>query len=208
MPARPPSLKPRKTPVQARSAVTVDAIFEATIQVLLDGGLERLTTTRVAERAGVSVGTLYQYFPNKEALLAGALERHLLTVVEAVEAACGTCRQQPIEAMAASVVRAFMAAKMQNPAASKALYGVACDVTGSAVVMRLAQRSQLALCELLATAPDARFDNLALVSFMLASALVGPVQGMLELNMPPAFAAEIETHLIAMASAYLQRMAV
>jgi AcrR family transcriptional regulator len=56
--------EPRKTPVQARSTVTVQAISEATIQVLLSHGAERLTTTRVAERAGVSVGTLYQYYPN------------------------------------------------------------------------------------------------------------------------------------------------
>ena len=55
------ALNPRKKPAQSRSKVTVDAIFEATIQVLLADGLQRLTTTRVAERAGVSVGTLYQY---------------------------------------------------------------------------------------------------------------------------------------------------
>ena len=66
--------KPRKTPVQRRSRVTVDAILEATIQVLLAEGLARLTTTRVSERAGVSVGTMYQYFPNKQALISWAYE--------------------------------------------------------------------------------------------------------------------------------------
>ena len=58
--AHPAALKPRKTPVQARSEATVAAIFAATIQVLLSDGERRLTTTRVAERAGVSVGTMYQ----------------------------------------------------------------------------------------------------------------------------------------------------
>ena len=62
-------LDPRKSPVQARSTASVEAILDATIQVLLAVGIERLTTTRVALRAGVSVGTLYQYFPNKSALL-------------------------------------------------------------------------------------------------------------------------------------------
>jgi AcrR family transcriptional regulator len=66
----------------------VDAILEATIQVLLNVGKERLTTTRVALRSGVSVGTLYQYFPNKSALLQAALNRHLTEVTEAVELVC------------------------------------------------------------------------------------------------------------------------
>jgi len=63
------SLAARKTPVQTRSQATVQAISEATIQVLLRDRVEHLTTTRVAQRAGVSVGTLYQYYRNKEALL-------------------------------------------------------------------------------------------------------------------------------------------
>ncbi len=58
----------RKQPVQSRSQATCSAILEATIQVLVQQGPDRLTTTRVAERAGVSVGTLYQYYPNKLAL--------------------------------------------------------------------------------------------------------------------------------------------
>ena len=81
-------LEPRKSPVQARSMASVEAILDATIQVLLSVGKDRLTTTRVAQRAGVSVGTLYQYFPNKSALLKAVLERHLDGVVEAVEQVC------------------------------------------------------------------------------------------------------------------------
>ncbi len=70
-------LKPRKRPVQARSEATVAALFEASIQVLLAVGYRKLTTTRVAERAGVSVGTLYQYFPNRQALIMSVIERYL-----------------------------------------------------------------------------------------------------------------------------------
>jgi AcrR family transcriptional regulator len=54
----------------------VEAISEATIQVLLSHGADRLTTTRVAERAGVSVGTLYQYYPKKQSLLFAVLVNH------------------------------------------------------------------------------------------------------------------------------------
>src|ERR1019366_7406067 len=93
------SLEPRKTPVQARSTVTVEAIAEATIQVLLSHGTDRLTTTKVAERAGVSVGTLYQYFPNKQSLLFALLEDHLDKVSAAVEDACARARHLPLAAM-------------------------------------------------------------------------------------------------------------
>src|SRR5260370_3957706 len=86
------TFQPRKTPIQKRSTVTVEAIAEATIQVLLAVGLDRLTTTRVAEQAGVSVGTLYQYYPNKQALLYAVLEVHGAELAEALENACRACR--------------------------------------------------------------------------------------------------------------------
>lgn len=59
----------RKQPQQARSTELVAAILEAAIQVLAKEGATRFTTARVAEKAGVSVGSVYQYFPNKAAIL-------------------------------------------------------------------------------------------------------------------------------------------
>jgi AcrR family transcriptional regulator len=63
------SISSRKQPQQARSADLVATILEAAIQVLAKEGAHRFTTARVAEKAGVSVGSLYQYFPNKAAIL-------------------------------------------------------------------------------------------------------------------------------------------
>ncbi|TGQ44644.1 MULTISPECIES: TetR family transcriptional regulator [unclassified Mesorhizobium] len=63
------SISSRKQPKQARATELVAAILEAALQVLAKEGAQRFTTTRVAEKAGVSVGSLYQYFPNKAALL-------------------------------------------------------------------------------------------------------------------------------------------
>jgi AcrR family transcriptional regulator len=82
----------------------VDAILEATIQVLLRIGKERLTTTKVAARAGVSVGTLYQYFPNKRSLLQAVLQRHLEGVTEAVEIVCRQHKGKPLQEMASALV--------------------------------------------------------------------------------------------------------
>lgn len=64
-----PRISSRKEPRQARSAQLVSDILEAAVRVLTQDGARRFTTARVAERAGVSVGSLYQYFPNKEAIL-------------------------------------------------------------------------------------------------------------------------------------------
>jgi AcrR family transcriptional regulator len=64
-----PRISSRKQPKQARSSDLVGAILDAAVQVLAKEGARRFTTARVAEKAGVSVGSLYQYFPNKAAIL-------------------------------------------------------------------------------------------------------------------------------------------
>ncbi len=66
---RNPRISSRKQPQQARSSELVASILEAAVQVLASEGAQRFTTARVAERAGVSIGSLYQYFPNKAAIL-------------------------------------------------------------------------------------------------------------------------------------------
>src|SRR6187551_3346953 len=68
-------VNPRKFPRQERAKATTDAIIEASTQLLVERGYERFTTARAAERAGVSVGSLYQYFPNKAALAAAVIDR-------------------------------------------------------------------------------------------------------------------------------------
>jgi len=70
-------LKPRKKPVQERSKKTVEIILDAAAQVFAEKGFSGGTTNHIAERAGVSIGSLYQYFPNKNSILLGLMERHL-----------------------------------------------------------------------------------------------------------------------------------
>ncbi|MCA9607385.1 MAG: TetR/AcrR family transcriptional regulator [Myxococcales bacterium] len=101
----------RKKPQQARSQATVDAIVEATGHVFEKGGFKRTTTTAVADRAGVSVGSLYQYFPDKKSLIAAFFERRLahdVALMQAVlqEAAGGT-PQDLLGAAARAIVRVY-----------------------------------------------------------------------------------------------------
>lgn len=72
-----PVTVPRKAPRQTRSRATVEAILTATARVLVQEGFERTTTNRIAQVAGVSVGSLYQYFPNKQALVRALYDRQL-----------------------------------------------------------------------------------------------------------------------------------
>jgi AcrR family transcriptional regulator len=69
-------LSPRKTPRQERSRATVEALLEATTDILVREGYAKLTTNRIAERAGVNIASLYQYFPGKEAIVAELRRRH------------------------------------------------------------------------------------------------------------------------------------
>lgn len=79
-------LKPRKTPRQTRSLQTVELILAAAARVLSRESLAGFNTNRVAEVAGVSVGSLYQYFPNKEALVVALIERDHARLADALEA--------------------------------------------------------------------------------------------------------------------------
>lgn len=105
------------------------AIQQATLQVLARYG-QRLTTTQVAKRAGVSVGTLYQYYADKNALLYDVLEQHVKLVTLAVEEACQANHGAPLDEMAEALVSAFLDAKLRDVAESMALYA-AMDLPGA-----------------------------------------------------------------------------
>jgi AcrR family transcriptional regulator len=107
---------PRKQPTQGRAKDTVAAILEATFQVLDDAGADGLTTTRVAEVAGVSVGTLYQYFPNRDALITALLADHLGSAIAAVERECAAqvAAGAPLAVAIERVVRVFLHDKAER----------------------------------------------------------------------------------------------
>jgi AcrR family transcriptional regulator len=198
------ALKPRKLPVQARSKHTIDAIFEATIQVLLVGGVGKLTTTKVADRAGVSVGTLYQYFPNKNVLLGALLELHLIEVVEAIEACCLKFRGAKLEPLAEALVNAYLNVKLQRPEMSVALYLVAVAIEATEIVQAVTKRTQVAISRALESVPDRKFNELEMVTIVLTTSLMGPVQAFLLAKPPRAAFEQLRAQLQALTKAYLK----
>jgi AcrR family transcriptional regulator len=197
-------LEPRKSPVQARSAASVGAILEATIQVLLSIGKERLTTTRVASRAGVSVGTLYQYFPNKGALLQAALKRHLDAVTDAVEQVCREQKGKSLDQMATALINTFLDAKMKDAKASVALYSVSSDVDAGRIVRQMGVRSNQAIAGMLATAREPLTRDPQLVASMLQVSMAGVSRRLLESNAPEKQFDIFRRELVFFVKAYLK----
>jgi AcrR family transcriptional regulator len=201
-----PLLEPRKSPVQARSAASVDAILEATIQVLLAIGKEQLTTTRVAHRAGVSVGTLYQYFPNKSALLQAVLRRHLNAVTDAVEAVCRQNHHQSLEQMATELINGFLNVKLKDAATSVALYSVSSDVDGARIALQVGVRSHRAIVQMLSTSSEPLADP-ELVATMIQGSMIGTSRRMLESAATRAHIEATRRELIFLACSYLKACA-
>lgn len=113
--ARKPPIKPRKNALQERSRATVDALVEATARVLLREGFEKTSTNRIAETAGVSVGSLYQYFPGKEALVAAVIERHNEQIMGLVRTTLAEITDMPIENAMRRLVTVAIDAHRINP---------------------------------------------------------------------------------------------
>src|SRR5439155_9755170 len=107
--ARKPPTKPRKNASQERSRATVDALIEATARILVREGFDKASTNRIAEAAGVSVGSLYQYYPGKEALVVAVIERHNQDLTALVRQTLAEVESQPIEQATRQLVAAAIA---------------------------------------------------------------------------------------------------
>lgn len=104
---RKPLISPRKEPRQVRSTRLVAAILEAAARVLARDGAHRFTTARVAEAAGISVGSLYQYFPSKEAILFRLQANEWRETMDQLQRVLGDTARPPLERLRAAVLMFF-----------------------------------------------------------------------------------------------------
>jgi AcrR family transcriptional regulator len=149
--AVPAALKPRKKPLQTRSTVTVDAIVEATIRILRRDGWAACTTTRIAALAGVSVGSLYQYFPNRNAIAVEIVRQRTRTYLAAVIDADLSAAAAPEDAVEAAIA-AFVVEKRKDLDVSFALRDALPEVQGRQAIIEEARRFVPALQAKLAAA--------------------------------------------------------
>ena len=109
------AIAPRKTPRQSRALVTVEAILEAATHILVESGYGKLNTNEVARRAGVSVGSLYQYFPNKQSLLAELHYRHAVQSSAPIFAALSNSQGKPLRTVLREIILANVTSHSTDP---------------------------------------------------------------------------------------------
>jgi AcrR family transcriptional regulator len=111
----------RKLPVQARSRAMVDALLDATTRILVKEGWDGLSTNRVAKVAGVSVGSLYQYFPSKESLVTAVLERWAARLVDDMTALATKLEDASLDEAVKAMVHVSLELCRVDPVLQRAL---------------------------------------------------------------------------------------
>jgi AcrR family transcriptional regulator len=188
----------RKEPRQARSRATVDAIVQAGARVLGDQGWAGFTTNKVAEVAGVSIGSLYQYFPDKLSLIEAVRSHHFEDVLRVIRQAMD--RQKPVRQFAEALVDGMIAAHLEHPA----LHRVMLDEVPGHAGSRIAHdsfRAEYLSRYTAAIAPYRRIAKRQRVAEVLSSAIEGVIHNAArrgQLKAP-----ELKRELVALICAYL-----
>ncbi|HEX7665985.1 MAG TPA: TetR/AcrR family transcriptional regulator [Polyangiaceae bacterium] len=171
-------LRARKKPIQERSRATVEAILEASLRVLVDVGFDKLTTTRVADVAGVGVGTLYQYFPSKESLLYALLEEQMAALEDALLGAMAGSEGQSLEARVAAVIDALVVLKRRSVHVT--LHGYLDQIDGRRVVKKTMRKITSGIASMIAPHVIATDAELELIAQVVASSIQGAIEAVLD----------------------------
>jgi AcrR family transcriptional regulator len=192
----------RKHPKQERSQATVEAILTATTRILTEQGYAQFTTNRVAELAGVSVGSLYQYFPNKEALIVALMEHHTNAMAQLAQQHLEGLEDRSVMDVLQQLIKAALAAHAVNPR----LHHVLNEQMPRSEAMRQTDDAQMEamLRSFLAPRSDQlQPKNLDLTVFILARTIKTLIHGAL-LDRPELLEnGELEQEIMTMLSAYL-----
>lgn len=143
-------LEPRKAPRQARSRHTRDAILTAAGGILARDGLRGLTTNHVARAASVSIGTLYQYYPNKLAIIGALLTQSRADLLAGMEAAAEATEGEALEVVVCAMVRARLRQLFEMAALAEALERAEAELPDDPGIARLRTRVQAQVVGVLA----------------------------------------------------------
>jgi len=189
----------RKQPRQARSIATVEAIIEAGAHVLSQAGWAGFSTNKVAEAAGVSIGSLYQYFPDKLALVEAIRRRHFDQVLSVIRDAAA--EQKPLRQFARELVRGMIAAHSIHPTLHQVLLDEAPSDRGSRAAHASFQSRYLEQYAAAVAQYRKRLKDTQTVARVLSSAIEGVIHNAARRNMLEA--PELQKQLVELISAYL-----
>lgn len=159
---------PRKLPTQSRSRATVEAILTATARLLRRDGYDALSTNKVAQAAGVSVGSLYQYFPSKEALFMAVMDTHCTQLSLALEGRLVALAQASIEVVARAMVDEMISLHRVDPRLHRVLMQQAPHLSPTSRILEMRHR----FAELLAVYLEAHAAEVEIEDFKLAAHLL------------------------------------
>jgi AcrR family transcriptional regulator len=166
---------PRKQATQDRARATVDALVAATARLLVREGYDRTSTNKIADAAGVSIGSLYQYFPSKEALVAAVIERHVDEMNILFREALARIVHAPVEQAARELVKVMIEAHRIQPK----LHRVLVEQIPRVGRLEYVERVDVEACQLVRAYLQAHADEIRDVDLDLAAFLsVGCVEAM------------------------------
>ncbi len=167
----------RKQPRQARAKATVDTILEAATRVLVEQGYDKASTNRIAEVAGVSVGSLYQYFPNKEAIVFTLAQRHSEEMIGLLADLANGITELPLPEAVRRFVRVMLKAHSANPDLHRALVHQVLHVGFEQMSSLQAQATGLVRGYLEWYRDDLLPKNLDIASYVLVTTVEGLTHG-------------------------------
>jgi AcrR family transcriptional regulator len=170
--ARRPATTARKTATQERSKATVDALLDATARVLVREGYDRASTNKIAVAAGVSIGSLYQYYPSKEALVAAVIERHTGEMMDLVRTSLVRVANLPLADAARELVRVMIDAHRIEPKLHRVLVEQAPRVGNMEAIERVDEDALSLVRAYLEAHPDeVRVTDLGMAAFLAVSSV-------------------------------------
>jgi AcrR family transcriptional regulator len=196
----------RKKPKQERSKAIVEAIYEATVRILPKLGSQHVTTKKIADFAGVSVGSLYQYFPNKESLLGGIMDMvaqaGTAKIQKRIDEIDGKSMTEATDAMVDIALEVFLSEKEKV----REIYRQAPELGRLPALLKLRQSVvERAADEMKKHHPGHRAEEYVRVSFIAVNAVMGVIHTMLYDDQQSYSTEELAFELKAMLNAYFAK---
>ncbi|MGW8374868.1 TetR/AcrR family transcriptional regulator [Streptomyces sp. ODS28] len=200
-------LQPRKQPRQARAELTRQRILDAAAHVFAEYGYAAGTTNRIAEQAGISIGSLYQYYPNKDAILAELVGRHLADGAEAIGEAIRRSEEAEPPGTLEDTVRTLIRTAVENHLEDPRLLRIMAEQAPRSpeLVERVAQQEQARTAyvrELIGRYPEVRVADPAVAARLVVATVQFTVHSLIAAPDPVDVAA-FENELVSMITRYL-----